>query len=91
MSGNEEEMRIAAYRLVARAETDPDFAKRVQEEPAVMLREAGLPEDALDGSFREEASGYDCCRDFTCWTSGCPCSCFVSFPGHVLPTVDEPS
>ncbi len=83
-SYNDEELRMAAYRLVARAETDPEFAQRVKDEPAAMLREAGLPEDALEGGVRQQNS-YDCCVDFTCWTSGCPCSCFVSFPGHVLP------
>jgi len=83
-SYDDKELRLAAYRLVARAESDPEFAKRVKDEPTVILREAGLPEDALEGGVREEEQrSYDCCRDFTCWTSECPCSCFASFPFFV--------
>jgi len=80
----DEELRLKARQLVARCETDPEFARKVKADPAAALREAGLPEDLV--RFDRAPLEWARCEDFTCITSGCPGSCFVTahthFPGH---------
>lgn len=71
---NGDELRRTAYQLVARAMGDPDFAAHVKANPQSVLRDAGLPDDALTVPVPELW-----CRDFTCWSSECPGTCYVSF------------
>lgn len=58
--------------FVERIETDESFRKEVRANPIEALTAAGLPED-LANSLASEP-----CLDFTCGTSRCPGTCYVS-------------
>jgi hypothetical protein len=82
MPNNTEEMRAKAYALVAQAEADPEFARRAKADPVAVLREVGLPEDSLHTREQQlELPPWWGCNDFTCWTSACPATCYVTFCG----------
>lgn len=82
MPNTAEEMRVKAYALVARAESDPEFARRAKDDPRTVLREAGLSEDSLHTRTEQlEVPPWWGCNDFTCWTSRCPGTCYVTFCG----------
>ena len=88
MPNTREEMRARAYALVARAQADPEFARRAKADPTAALREAGLPEDSLrprdQEEFEAELPPWCTCNDFTCWSSACPGTCVVSFCGSTI-------
>lgn len=82
-SDADEELRVKAYQLVARAEGDPEFARMVRADPGAVLREVGISEDVLTaGVAGQKASALPerwGCNDFTCWSSACPGTCYVTF------------
>jgi len=81
-SDTDNDLRIKAYKLVARAEGDEEFAKRAKADPAAVLREAGIPENALAGGDAAGGQGQQMkrwCVDFTCWSSECPATCYATF------------
>jgi hypothetical protein len=90
-----DEIRLKAFELVLRASRDETFARRAKADPLGTLRENGIPEDALIESHSGGVHGYQLrgdqemewlppiwwttCKDFTCWSSRCPATCFVTF------------
>jgi hypothetical protein len=95
MANTSEELRIRAMKLVARAESDPKFAARAKADPAAVLREAGIPpEDALLARHGEAQSASVggttyCCHDWTCWTSDCPSTCYLTIHTHAAERTAE--
>jgi hypothetical protein len=86
-------IRLQLARIVAEAESDPEFHQRLAADPAAVLAENGIPETAVEdfsqaiGRSRLPVAADDdptgCihtegCRDFTCFSSHCPPTCFVS-------------
>ena len=77
------ELRRQAQAIVDRAKSDPDFGQQLKNEPDATLLGLGFPERAIpefcqEQGLQPEVVGYGPCVDFTCFSSGCPSSCFVS-------------
>ncbi|MDQ4143725.1 MAG: Nif11-like leader peptide family natural product precursor [Actinomycetota bacterium] len=64
--------------FVERIETDESFRKEVRANPIEALKTAGLPEDLANSIAREP------CLDFTCFSSECPGTCYVSIPCSIF-------
>ena len=87
---DKEKVRQAAEAIVRRAENDEAFKDQIRNDPNATLVAAGIPEAVIPDIFHPEQADQDVsgymkresgCNDFTCWTSGCPGSCPVSFCG----------
>lgn len=74
----DDDLRAKAAELVKRAEEDSGFAERARSDPRAALSQAGIsggPLDELEARRRIIFS----CNDFTCFSSRCPGTCFVTF------------
>lgn len=79
------QIRQKAQDIMNRATNDPTFRQQAQADPAGILKEYGLSEQDVQGLANERfaslADQQGCtvsCTDFTCITSECPESCFIS-------------
>jgi hypothetical protein len=74
------EARHLAEQLVMRAERDASFAENVKADPVAYLTRMGVREEVVRQMMERpnQARPRDC-ADFTCWTSECPGTCYVSF------------
>ena len=87
---NTSDIRLKLAEIVHRAENDDAFRQRLASDRAGVLAEHGIPANAVEEfskSIQEaRVAGNDptgCihtsgCRDFTCFSSSCGNSCFVS-------------
>ena len=89
------DVRLRLAEVVSKADSDPAFHARLKANPSAVLKEYGIAENAVEALSRANserqanAAGLaddptECihtngCRDFTCWSSGCPNSCYASF------------
>ncbi len=64
----------AVTKLVERAHKDPEFAKKAKADPVGTLVAAGIPRPQADALIRPSRI----CTDTTCWSSGCPGTCYVT-------------
>ena len=92
---NTSDVRSRLAEIVSKADSDPGFYARLRANPSAVLKEHGIPENAVEALSRanSERRGTavglaedhtDCihtngCRDFTCWSSACPNTCYVSY------------
>ena len=71
--------------VIRRAELDETFRAQLRSDPGKVLAEHGLgPASAvavLSGEASRLTDLMDGCNDYTCFTSGCPDSCFVTVCG----------
>jgi hypothetical protein len=91
-------IRLRLAEIVQRAETNEVFHKRLKEDPSAVLAEYDIPKRAVEdfssvfGAERARAGVAedegDCmlftkgCNDFTCFSSHCPETCFVTIVIH---------
>ena len=73
----DDDVRAKAAELVKRAEEDRSFAERAKTDPRTALAEVGLSADMLE-SIDARIIRVSC-NDFTCFSSACPGTCFVTF------------
>ena len=84
MKVDSKDARRVLVEVIHRAEVEPAFRRELAKDPHSVLRRQGISFDdvkALSSEFdgiRDVMSG---CNDGTCWTSGCPDSCFVTACG----------
>jgi hypothetical protein len=76
-------VRRQAQEIVDRAKADPAFEQQLKDDPDTTLVGLGFPEREIPDFLQEqglqpEVAGYIQCADFTCWSSNCPASCFVT-------------
>lgn len=88
-------IRLRLAEIVSKADGDPEFHKKLKANPAAVLKEYGIPDNAVEmisqanGERRRAAAAIadgdptgcihtNGCQDFTCWSSSCPNSCYVS-------------
>ncbi len=82
----DEPTRATIDSIVNRLESDPGFQQRVTTDPRGVLREAGLPDEAIDDYLRastsdDEVAGY-MRQSYTiggckCWDDGRPDTCYA--------------
>jgi hypothetical protein len=87
--------RLRLAEIVKRAETDESFRRQLKDDPSKVLAENNIPSGtvdefskALDQAMRPSARRDICihtdgCNDFTCFSSGCGPTCFVTI--HIDP------
>lgn len=77
-----EAIALTSQYLAMRLESDEKFVERLKNDPAGVLKEAGLPNEVIEASTANIARSDDtyewCCKDFTCWSSECPGTCYSS-------------
>jgi hypothetical protein len=84
-------IRLKLVEIIIRAENDRAFRDRLAADPATVLAENGIPANAVqewsrtinqtrEGDITDRGICIHThgCRDFTCFSSGCPNSCYVS-------------
>ncbi len=74
-------VRSKADEVVNLAKSDPDFAKRLTDQPEDTLRSIGMPDWAINHAANElrfqseDVSGYrrcqETCDEITCWITSC--------------------
>lgn len=88
---NLDDIRAKTRAICQRAGSDEAYRQRVQDDPVAIFTEAGIPAEVFPDLLREttdapDVQGFmkcaatqdDGCHDFTCWTSGCPGSCYAT-------------
>lgn len=82
MSKDVDELRTRVRDLIIRATDDSGLRSRMTDDPEAVLREHSLGLDdvkQLSGEFRELRISTELrCNDYTCWSSECPGSCYVT-------------
>lgn len=84
-----EDFRAVAQAVADRAKNEPAYQQQLLDDPMGTLTAAGLPRDVaqqlLDADAEPDVQGYGDhvqietgCNDTTCWTSGCPGSCYMT-------------
>lgn len=69
--------REQATRIIEFARKNETFRQRAAQDPEGVLRAFGLPEQAISAFLPSEPVDL-MCTDTTCWTSGCPDTCYVT-------------
>jgi len=72
--------------IIKRAETDKQFSERLRADPGAVLEEHGIGAAATVAMLSDVyidlgGSVMNGCNDGTCFSSGCPDSCFVTVCG----------
>jgi hypothetical protein len=78
-----QDVRRKAQEIVERAKADPALEDQLKNDPDGTLLGLGFPEREIPDFLQEqglqpEVAGYIACADFTCFSSNCPASCFVT-------------
>lgn len=69
--------REQAARIIEFARKNEAFRQRAAQDPAGTLRAFGVAEHAISRFVGSEAEILPC-TDTTCWSSGCPGTCYVT-------------
>jgi hypothetical protein len=82
------ELKVARERVqefIKRAEVDQELQDALRADPEATLRTHGIETNTVE-RLSEEHQAFPMwgCNDFTCWTSRCPESCFVTICGTTL-------
>ena len=72
-----DEARAKGRELVQRIKNDPSFRQQLQSDPAGVMREAGLPEDAHLDVARESGVDAEVAGYARCWVT-CDETCVVT-------------
>ena len=78
------QIRVQLQRVISRAEIDERFRRRLIDDPAKVLEQHGLTDKAVDRAstaFDDIRAIMSGCNDLTCFSSGCPDSCYVTVCG----------
>ncbi|MCU7820312.1 hypothetical protein [Kitasatospora sp. DSM 101779] len=76
-------VRLRLAQIVAQAEADETFRKRLTDDPGSVFTEYRIPEKAVEeysqvlAQVRAKADG---CSDFTCISSECGPTCYITIP-----------
>ena len=84
----DDDVRAKAAELVKRAEEDRSFAERAKADPRAALAEVGLSADMLESVDARIIRVS--CNDFTCFSSACPGTCYVTFCHTTYRVPDRP-
>ena len=86
----DDDARAKAAELVRRAEEDRTFSEQAKVDPTAALAEVGLSADMLESVDARIIRVS--CNDFTCFSSACPGTCFVTFchTTYRPPVEDQP-
>ncbi|GAA2767451.1 hypothetical protein GCM10010103_64930 [Streptomyces paradoxus] len=73
-------VRLRLVQMVAKAEADDAFRRRLAEDPGSVFAEYQIPENAVEDYSRAitQARADGECSDFTCFSSECGPTCYVT-------------
>lgn len=72
-------VRLRLVEIVAKAETDDAFRRRLAEDPGSVFAEYQIPENAVEEYSRAITQAREGeCSDFTCFSSECGPTCYVT-------------